>query len=145
MTKAQRPELSSVFDDMLVQSKRRFDDLYQGARTRADSHSTAPSMQLDADSSVVRWLDERFGKDWRYEISGQQRDGDEAIVLCKLIVGREGAIREQFGRAKINAGPTVGASGGVRFKVGRVDAEQTERDAFRRATEAALKNCIDLI
>ena len=33
----------------------------------------------------------------------QQRDGDEAIVLCKLFLGKDGAVRTQFGRAKILA------------------------------------------
>ena len=46
-------------------------------------------------------LNERFGSDWRYEVAEQQRDGDEAIVLCKLTFGKEGAVRTQFGRAKI--------------------------------------------
>jgi hypothetical protein len=33
----------------------------------------------------------------------------------------------------------------VRFKLGVAGVEPDERDAFRRATEAALTNCIDLI
>ncbi len=32
--KTSRPQLSSVFDDMLTQSKERFDDLYRGGFTR---------------------------------------------------------------------------------------------------------------
>ncbi len=50
----------------------------------------------------MRRLNERFGNDWRYEIAEQQRAGDEAIVLCKLILGKDGAVRTQFGRAKIS-------------------------------------------
>ena len=107
--------------------------------------AAAPSARLDPDSPVARRLNERFGNDWRYEIAEQQRDGDEAIVLCKLILGKEGAVRTQFGRAKISQGPVVGASGDVRFKLGVAGAEQDERDAFRRAAEAALMNCVDLI
>ena len=89
-------------------------------------------------------MNERFGNDWRYEITEQRRDGDEAIVLGKLFLGKEGAVRSQFGRAKISEGPVAGHSGGVRFKIGSAGAEQGERDAFRRATEAALMNCADL-
>jgi hypothetical protein len=162
MANTQRPELSSIFDDMLAQNKRRFDDLYRGGRpsaggsaatkgpigrqaTAAPSPASAASAQSDPDSPAARRLNERFGNDWRYEIAERQRDGDEAIVLCKLILGKEGAIRTQFGRAKISEGPVAGAIGGVRFKVGIASAEQDERDAFRRATETALMNCIDLI
>ncbi len=161
MANPQRPELSSVFDDMLVQSKKRFDDLFRGGRSPAGETvagsaafagmavkvtpaAAAPSVRLDPDSPVTRLLNERFGKDWRFEITEQKRAGDEAIVLCKLIIGKAGAVRTQFGRAGIFDGPVAGVSGGVRFKIGRAGAKQGERDAFRRATEAALMNCADL-
>lgn len=163
MANTQRPELSSVFDDMLVQNKKRFDDLYRGGRLHAGLSSTAAtaplrperitapspaiaaSIALDPDSPAVRRLRERFGNDWRYEIRERQREGDEAIVLCKLIFGKAGAVRTQFGRAKIWQGPVAGVSGGVRFKMGAASAEGDESDAFRAAAEAALMNCIDLI
>ncbi len=164
MANTQRPELSSVFDDMLAQNKKRFDDLYRGGRSYAGGSggegkgptgrqamavpspaAAAAAQLLHPDSSAARRLNGRFGNDWRYEIAERQRDGDEAIVLCKLIFGKEAAIRTQFGRAKISKGPTAGASGGVRFKVGTSSAEEDEGEAFRRATEAALLNCIDLI
>jgi len=161
MANTQRPELSSVFDDLLVQNKKRFDDLYRGGRPhagefaagaktsaspeRTPSRSAAASAGLEPDSAAARRLSERFGNDWRYEIVEQQRDGDEAIVLCKLIFGKDGAVRTQFGRASLSDGPVSGASGGVRFKIGVADARQDEREAYRRATEAALMNCVDLI
>jgi hypothetical protein len=161
MANTQRPELSSVFDDMLAQSKQQFDNLYRGGRPSTSGSpastygpvgsqatavpSPAASAQLDSGSAAARRLNERFGNDWRYEIAEKQRDGNEAIVLCKLILGKDGAVRAQFGSAKISEGPAAGASNGVRFKVGAASAEQDERDAFRRATEAALTNCIDII
>jgi hypothetical protein len=163
MASTPRPELSAIFDDMLVQNRKRFDDLYRGGRAHpgesvAGAKSAAggardtvslgatPSALLDPASSLaVRRLNERFGNDWRYEIASRQRDGDEAIVLCKLIFGKEGAVRTQFGRAKFSRGPVTGTSGGVRFRLDAGNAEQDERDAFRRATEAALINCIDLV
>lgn len=163
MANPQRPELSSVFDDMLVQNKKRLDDLYRGGyshpgeaaaaakgpvgqeRSTVPSPAATPAARHDQDSPAARRLNERVGNDWRYEIAEQQRGGDEAIVLCKLTFGKEGAVRTQFGRANISEGPVAGASGGVQFKVGVAGAEQAERDAFRRATEAALMNCIDLI
>jgi hypothetical protein len=163
MTNTQRPELSSVFDDMLAQNKKRFDDLYRGGRpsagrlaagpqgpigsraTTAPLPNAAASDRPDPGSAAAGRLNERFGSDWRYEIAEKKRDGDEAIVLCKLIFGKDGAVRTQFGSAKVSKGPVAGASGGVRFKVGLASADQDERDAFRRATEVALMNCIDLI
>ncbi len=160
MANPRRPGLLSVFDDMLGQSKKRFDDLFRGGRSPAGEPGSAAfaglavkvapvtaasSVRPDPDSPVTRLLNERFGDDWRYEITEQRRDGDEAIVLCKLFLGTEGAVRSQFGRAKISEGPVAGVSGGVRFKIGKsAGADQGERDAFRRATEAALLNCADL-
>jgi hypothetical protein len=155
MANTQRPELSSVFDDMLAQNKKRFDDLFgsgrrlaattpfAGSSTAPRSGAPAPSARLDAESGAARRLNERFGSDWRFEITERERVGDEAIVVCKLTFGTDGAVRSQFGRAAISAGPVAGASGGLRFRVGAAD--QDERDAFRRATEAALMNCIALI
>jgi hypothetical protein len=163
MTNPPRPELSSVFDDMLSQNKKSFDDLYRGGRTNSGksgravappfrpkgttlpSPAVVPSVQLDPQSTAARRLRERFGNDWRYEIKERQREGDEVIVLCKLTFGKAAAVRTQFGRAKISRGPVLGASSGVRFKIGQAGAEGDENDAFRRATEAALTNCLELI
>jgi hypothetical protein len=158
-----RPQLSSVFDDMLAKSKRSFDDLYRGGLSRAGESSvqarplaartttaarpatgSLPS-RVDPNSAAVRWLNEHFGGNWRYEISAQKREGVEAIVLGKLTFGRENAIRTQFGRAKITGDAVAASSGGVRFKVGGAGSEQDEREAFRRAAEAALSNCVNLI
>jgi hypothetical protein len=166
-TNAPRPQLSSVFDDMLAQSKRSFDDLYRGGFSRAGESSapartsvrpfaarTTPTARpatgslpsrVDPDSAAVRWLNEHFGGNWRYEISAQKREGDEAIVLGKLTFGRDNAIRTQFGRAKIAGNAVAASSGGMRFKVGSAASEQDEGEAFRRAAEAALSNCVDLI
>jgi len=160
MANPQRPsELSSAFDDMLAKSKKRFDDLYVRPQPVAASFTvaqtrpgggwptalveTAAPAQLDPDSPAVRQLNERFGDIWRFEIAEQQRDGDEAIVLGRLIVGKDGAVRTQFGRATIGAKPLAGASGGVVFQLG-AGSDTDERDAFRRATEAALINCAEL-
>jgi hypothetical protein len=154
---------TSTFDDMVARNKKRFDELYRDRRSHAgepgiaattsvrreaptvSSSTAAPSTQIDPDSPPVRRLRECFGNDWHYEIRERQRDGDEAIVLCKLTFGKEGAVRTQFGRAKISQLTIVGASNGVRFKTGNASGEGDERDAFRRATEAALINCTDLI
>ncbi len=156
------PQLSSVFDAMLAQSKKRFDDLYDRERPVARaSLGVAPprslqswdrlgpagktsTMRLDPKSPTVRRLNERFGDgNWSFEITEQQRDGDEAIVLGRLIFGKEGAVRAQFGRATIGAKAVAGASDGLKFKLG-AEGNTDERDAFRRATEAALICCAEL-
>ncbi len=153
------PRLSSVFDDMLAQSKKRFDDLYDHERPVARASFTAVPTQswdrlgstakistipLDPKSPTVHRLNERFGDgNWSFEIAEQQRDGDEAIVLCRLIFSKEGAVRTQFGRATIGAKAVAAASGGLNFKLG-AEGNSDEREAFRRATEAALISCAEL-
>jgi hypothetical protein len=163
MADIQRPELSSIFDDMLSRNKASFEELYRGGQSlagpsaaitkpaagwekiAATSPRAAAAVQLGADSPAARRLNERLGNDWRYEVAEQKRDGDEAIVLCRLIFGKDGAVRAQFGRARIADASVAGASGGVRFKVGGAGAAGDEREAFRRATEAALMHCAELI
>jgi hypothetical protein len=142
------PDLSSVFDDMLALNKKRLDELSvrrQPPTRDSPADSANPSQPPAPDSAIVRRLNERFGTDWRYEIAERQRDGDEAIVLCRLTFGKDGAVRTQFGRARIGAEPVAGASGGVRFKLDAAGVGADEDDAFRRATEAALGNCLDLV
>src|SRR6516225_5339500 len=107
MAETKRSQLSSQFDDMLTQSRKQFDDLYRGGLRRseraADTRSPAAadrdsssraakaSIPLDASSSpAVRRMNERFGSDWRYEITEQRGEGSEAIVLCKLTFGKDG-------------------------------------------------------
>jgi hypothetical protein len=162
MANSTRAGLSSVFDEMVTNNKRRLDDLYADERPRfgapAAGRSSAGGVRdacarhatfhplLDPETSrAVRRLNERFGKDWRYEVADRQRDGDEAIVLCRLTFGKEGSVRAQFGRAQLSQGSVAGTSDGVQFRSGGVGAKSDENDAFRRATEAALMNCIDLI
>jgi hypothetical protein len=160
MANTPRPQLSSAFDEMLAKTKTRFDDLYLGGAPRG-AETVAPAGPVGrrvpqagmpraasmaaADSAAAQLLNERFGQDWRYEIAEETRDGDEAIVLGRLTFGRHHSVRTQFGRATISGSPVIAASGGVRFKVGGSSTEHDERDAFRRAAEAALMNCIDLI
>jgi hypothetical protein len=162
MASTPRPKPSSAFDSMLAPTKKRFDDLYRGGQRQAGeatasttlfvSRRTATAMRgraaspkLAADSPAARRLNERCGSDWRFEVAEETRDGDEAIVLGKLTFGRDNAVRTQFGRAQISGNPVAAASGGVRFKIGGSGTEADERDAFRRAAEAALLNCVDLI
>jgi len=162
---ADRPlaNTSSVFDDMLKESKKQFDDLYRGSRggvgelgktataifgsEKLTAAVSLPASLTDAenDSPAERRLRERFGSEWRYEITERHRDGDEAIVLGKLTFGKQSAVRTQFGRAKIGSPPVAGASSGIQFRIGEGSGARDEQDAFRRAAEAALANCVDLI
>lgn len=159
MANTPRPQLSSAFDDLLAQGKKRFDDLYNGGqpgkhcasarlfdnRQIAARESSVASIEPGADSPAARLLDERFGHDWHFQIAEQTRDGDDVIVVGKLTFGKDNALQTQTGRAKISPSAVAGTSGGVRFVVGGFVTEQQERDAFRRAAEAALMNCIDVI
>jgi hypothetical protein len=155
--------LSSVFDDMLTQSKKQFDDLYRGSHGgiaavgksataifSGEKTTPAASRPLSVagtqdDSPAAGRLRQRLGNEWRYEITERHRDGDEAIVLGKLTFGKQSAVRTQFGRAKISSAPVAGASSGIQFQIGAENGARDEQDAFRRAAAAALANCVDLI
>ena len=153
-----RPQMSSVFDGMLSKSKDSFDALYRRgggsgvmitatlpATAAARPHSGSPAIEIDPDCEAARRLNELFSHEWRYEISEQRLDGDEAIVLCKLTFGKEAAVRAQFGRAKIGQSPVTGTGDGVRFSLESGGGAQGERAAFQKAAEAALMSCLELI
>jgi hypothetical protein len=159
MTSTPRPPLSLAFDDLLAQGKKGLDDLYnggqpgkRGARARlfdnreiAAREPSVASIEPGADSPAARLLDERFGHHWHFQITEQTRDGDDVIVLGKLTFGKDNALRTQRGRARISPSPVAGTSSGMRFEVGGFVTEQDERNAFCRAAEDALTNCINLI
>jgi hypothetical protein len=153
-----RSNLSSAFDDMLSKSKSSFDALYRRGETASVGitatslpavatrpRSSHPAIEIDPDCEAARRLGELFAGDWRYEISEGRRDGDEAIVLCRLTFGKEAAVRSQFGRAKIGQSPVTGTGDGVRFSLDSGGGARDERAAFQRAAEAALMNCVELI
>lgn len=150
---------SSPFDAMLDGNRRAFDALYGGrgspGRKAAPAMSAGPSGAIGSaagKSDAARFLDDRYGDGWAYEVADRQRDGDEIIVLCKLVVGDQEIAKSQFGRARIGGAPAIAASAdGVRFAIGPEpasgpsDAGDPEEAAFRRAVEAALAKCVELI
>ncbi len=155
MAKTQDFVLSSAFDEMLSRNRQRLDQLYrrpQPGKTGDAAEPVTPTATRPAAlppgfdpalSVAARQLTERFGADWRFEILSRQRDGDEAIVLGKLTLAKDGTTRMQFGRAKIPGGPVSGSSAGHRFALSGAAITADEERGFRRATEAALKNCAD--
>ena len=156
---------AAPFDAMLDDTRRAFDALYAGTESAAPKAATVAPRTLTAKPSstprpappgaadqggkaeAVRFLDDRYGDGWRYEIAERRRDGDEIIVLCKLIIGEQKTAKSQFGRARIGGEPAIsGSADGVRFAIGpepargSADAGDPEEAAFRRAVDGALAN-----
>ena len=105
------------------------------AVTRARAH----------DLSAVRWGCDLFPRRRHYEVAAQHCEGGEAIVLVKLTIAKTGAVKTQFGRAKLDGGPVEGKSGGVPFRLADNPGNDMEADAYRRATEEALRRCAELV
>ncbi len=157
---------AAPFDAMLDDNRRAFEALYAGTESAGPKAAPAaprtpaakpssPVRPAPADASkaeAVRFLDDRYGDGWRYEIAERRRDGDEIIVLCKLIIGDRETAKSQFGRARIGGEPAIsGSADGVRFAIGPVparcsaDAGDPEEAAFRRAVDDALAKCVDML
>jgi hypothetical protein len=157
MASGQRSPLSTLFDAMLVHNKERLDALLREDRSGQSGEdrdrlaarrwsSAARGAPLDvAHSAAAQYLNERFANRWHYEIAERHRVGDEAIVIGKLFLEDQGVVKTQFGRAKIAAGSLAGRSGTVRFRLELSAPEQNEDDAYRRAAENALANCVKLL
>jgi len=157
--------MSSAFDDMLEQNRKELDGMYSGSTrsskpSRAPSEARGPSFpdsdfesrttdQAPPARSMVQQLNLRFGDKWRYEITNRQRDGDEVVVLCKLMLSDQRVAKAQFGRARIRragSGSSVqGSAGGVSFSLGASGTNSlsgdTEDAAYDRAIEDALTKC----
>ena len=150
MASGQRSQLSTIFDGMLMHNKERLEALLREersgasgdrlARTRAGRATPAPGS-----SAAAQYLNERFANRWHYEIVERQRVGDEVVVMCKLFLEDHGVVKTQFGRATVAAGSIAGRSGAVRFRLEPGTGERSEEDAYRRAAENALGNCVKLL
>jgi hypothetical protein len=143
-----RHSLASVLDDMAAQNKARLDALLRRSTGTAEAlapQNTKVSRLDPAPSEPVRHLNQRFGDGWHYEIAAQHCEGGEAIVLVKLTIAKTGAVKSQFGRARLDGGPVEGKSGGVSFRLAGNPGNEMEADAYRRATEEALMRCAELV
>jgi len=128
MREPRRSQLSSAFDDLLERNWQQFDSL-QGGRGRRREGDAAASGDAARDGG------------WRHEIIDRQREGDEAVVTCRLIVDDTGAEIVQQGRAPLGAaGRRAGNSGGIAFSIGVSDGDEAE--AFQAAADAALAACL---
>jgi hypothetical protein len=157
MASGQRSPLSTLFDAMLVDNKERLnallrhdrfgqvgDDRNRVAARRPTNAARAAPFDV-ANSAAAEYLNERYANRWHYEIAERHRVGDEAIVMGKLFLEDQGVVKTQFGRAKIAAGSLAGRSGTVRFRLELSVPERNEDDAYRRAAENALANCVKLL
>jgi hypothetical protein len=152
-----RTDFTSPFDDMLDQSRRQFDDLYGGSGSSPAPSAPLPSAltsrpgQEGVAQDTKRFLDDRYGDDWRCEINERRRDGDEVIVLCRLIVGDGNVSKSQFGSASVGGErPGLkGSAGGIAFALGADAAPgpggDPEEAAYRRALAAALTKCAEML
>jgi hypothetical protein len=153
MANGQKAQPSAVFDAMLLRNRERFDALLRDDRSqprgddagRPTAARGANDVLLDVRSSAAaRYLNERFANRWHFDVVETHRAGDEAIVMCKLFVEEHGT-KTQFGRATIAAGCLAGRTGTIGFRLELADTESVEQDAYRRAAENALANCVKLL
>ena len=108
---------------------------------------------------VHQFLNDRFGNRWRHEIVERRRERNRVIVLCKLTIEDTGASKSQFGQATIESGRAstktetgalAGKVTGVAFSyqpaaAGNGDGVDAEEAAYRRAADAALARCAEML
>ena len=155
MASGQRSPLSTVFDAMLMHNKERLEALLHDERSgqSGDRDRLTPTRRTSAgraapdpgSSASAQVLNKRFANRWHYEIVERQRVGDEVVVMCKLFLEDHGVVKTQFGRATVAAGSIAGRSGALPFRLELGAAERSEEDAYRRAAENALANCVKLL
>ncbi len=155
MMSDKRSKFSSPFDEMLQRNWQQFEKLYDvGPRTTRPEPRPArpePPARAPDDTDTIRFLNDRFGDRWRYEINDRRREGDEVIVLCKLILEDQGVAKTQFGRARIgsrDASAITGSADGISFAIGPGGGKtgaDTEEAAHERAVDRALAKCAEML
>lgn len=128
MNSKEGSKYSAPFDDMLADSRERFDDLFRGGavddrRKRVEQRLPSPAPKTEetppphpaavssgradagafnaGSSEAARALDARFGDRWRYEIADRRREGDEVVVWGRLTVEDQGVDVTRRARARI--------------------------------------------
>ena len=156
---------ASAFDDMLERSRREMDALSGG--TRVDRPGRASELARpgipDGDraetppparTAAVRALDEKLGPGWRREVVERIREGDEMVVRCRVHAPARGITRTVYGSASLSgAAPRAERHRGGHLLPPRwrelgwagSGAMGAERDAERRAVDAALAACARLL
>lgn len=181
---AGRPSgLSSPFDDMLEQNRKRFEELSRGLAgapaprpgaerdrwrpTPADAGQAPPIRPTPAAAPAapkptairptdpIRFLDDRYGKAWRYEVTERRREGDEAVVRCRLVIEDPNVTVTRSGRARIDragaAREVSGSADGVAFRLRTDDGSPSAAPgdlvdaAFDRAVAHALAKCVETL
>lgn len=158
MANGDRQSLSSAFDDMLQDGWRELETLYDGpAKPAARAAEPARTPASDgrnraAESEPERFLNDRYGTGWRQEVLERKRDGDEVVVLAKLVIDDPEIVKTQFGRARVaGAGSaTAGTSGGISFAFadsgGTASAGASgETEAYDAAAADALRKCVAIL
>ena len=136
---------ASAFDDMLERSRREMDAL--SGRPRVDRTQRAMEKRRSGDPAgetaarpaptrtpAERVLDGKLGSEWRHEVVERIREGGEMVVRCRVHSPSRGITRTVYGAA-----PLSGATGRTSGALG------AERDAERRAVDAALAACARLL
>ena len=173
MATNERTSSTAAFDEMLARNRRELDALYPGSAPTAGALSitdppppateppatSPPSARRapepdSADSETVRTLNERYGDGWRYDVIDRRREGNEIIVLCKLVIDEGEVTKAQFGSARVGGGgtPTAGSAGGTSFSFGTSRSASVpsspaspEDLAYARAIDAALARCAAML
>ena len=176
---------SSAFDDLLERSRRELDALSGGSGASAlspISRTSSPRSSATAAAATARGvtqgvstraqtspfaaerspteraLDDKLGRDWRYEVLDRTREGNELVVRCRVTAPARGVSRTWHGSAPLSGGGRGGVSGlagttgNVRFSLGADasaraatgDPVRAEREAERQAIESALAACVRL-
>ena len=102
-----------------------------------------------------RFLNERLGNGWSYEVTERRREGNEVVARCKLSIADRNLSKTQYGRARVaspgEADSTLeGSADGLAFSIETNGAPlggvaQSEDEAFQQAIESALAKCAELL
>ncbi len=128
------------------------------ARPRAAAPRPRASGELSPETE--RFLDERLGNGWSFEVTERRREGDEVVARCKLSLADRNLSKTQYGRARVASagsadGALEGSADGLAFSIetngaplgngGGGGGGAGEDEAFQQAIESALAKCAELL
>ncbi len=144
---------SRPFDRILEDGRKRLEALYGEAPATVPPRRAQTRSRLASAAAATGF--ETAGRPtegWSHTVIGRLREGDEAVVRCRLVVEGSDIEITRHGRARIaradGAAELAGSSAGIPFALRAEAGPSPEADeaalaeAFERAEAAALQSCI---
>jgi hypothetical protein len=139
---------------MLNRNRRQFEQLSQAGFSAPAYGVRSRTNELDPAAGIVRTLEQRYGKQWRFEVIEHYQENDDIVVVGRLSIPDKKLSVTQSARVRVEPAPVTapavlgGTVDGIAFSFGSAAATRPspaldlQETALRTAREMAAARCL---